>query len=79
MKNNLSFRKFPRKKRFCRFCADKTLFIDYKNVELLKDFLSERKRIYPRRMTGTCARHQRELSREMKLARNAALLQYTPD
>ncbi|UCG77656.1 MAG: 30S ribosomal protein S18 [Nitrospirota bacterium] len=68
-------RKIQRRK-FCRFCADKVEFIDYKNVKLLRSFITERGKIFPSRMTGTCARHQRELSGAIKKARNIALLSF---
>lgn len=69
-------RYYPRKK-FCRFCTDPSLVVDYKNYELLKSFLSERAKIQPRRITGTCAKHQRQLSRAIKRARHVALLPFT--
>ncbi|HEQ60683.1 MAG TPA: 30S ribosomal protein S18 [Firmicutes bacterium] len=69
-------RRFPRRK-VCRFCVDKTLYIDYKNYRLLRDFLSERGKIIPRRISGTCAKHQRMLTMAIKRARDIALLAYT--
>ena len=69
-------RYYPRKK-FCRFCADPSLVIDYKNYELLKSFLSERAKILPRRITGNCAKHQRQLTRAINRARHVALLPFT--
>ncbi len=71
-----SRRRYVRKK-FCRFCAEKDLRIDYKNVYLLKHFLSERGKIVPRRISGTCARHQRKLTVEIKRARIVALIPFT--
>ncbi|MBM4146074.1 MAG: 30S ribosomal protein S18 [Nitrospira sp.] len=68
-------KKFQRRK-FCRFCSEKVEFIDYKNIKILKSYLTERGKILPRRMTGTCARHQRELSESIKLARSIALLAF---
>jgi len=65
------------RRKVCRFCADKTLHIDYKWSEMLDDFISERGRIVPSRTTGTCARHQRRLKTAIKQARNAALLPYS--
>jgi len=65
-----------RRRKFCRFCADKVEFIDYKDVRTLKSFITERGKIFPSRMTGTCAKHQRELSRAIKRARNIALLSF---
>lgn len=67
-------KKFHRKKKFCRFCADKSEFIDYKDVRTLKSFITDRGKILPRRMTGTCSVHQRELNTCIKRARNIALL-----
>lgn len=72
----LQQKKFQRKK-FCRFCADKAEFIDYKDIRILKNYITERGKILPRRMTGTCARHQRELTEAIKRARSIALLAYT--
>ena len=65
------------RRKVCRFCADKTLRIDYKWYDLLEDFVSERGRIVPSRTTGTCARHQRRLKSAIKQARNVALLPYS--
>lgn len=75
----------PRRRRFggrsrrkvCRFCANKTLKLDYKWADVLRDFVSERGRIVPSRTTGTCAKHQRKLKIAIKRARNVALLAYT--
>lgn len=69
-------KKFQQKKKFCKFCADKVAFIDYKDIRLLKNYTTERGKILPRRMTGTCARHQRELTTAIKRARNIALLAF---
>ena len=71
-------RKAPRKK-VCIFCVDKTEKIDYKDVAKLRKFISERGKIQPRRMTGTCAKHQRELATAIKRARTVALLPYSVD
>ncbi len=68
-------RRFQRKK-FCRFCSDKIDFIDYKDIRTLRSFITERGKIFPSRMTGNCARHQRELSMAIKRARNIALLSF---
>ncbi|MBD5558245.1 MAG: 30S ribosomal protein S18 [Desulfovibrio sp.] len=74
----MAFRKkFAPRRKFCRFCADKDLPLNYKNPEVLKDFVTERGKIIARRITGTCARHQRELTREIKRARQMAMLIYT--
>lgn len=65
------------KKKTCRFCEDKKLKIDYKEYQILKDFITERGKILPRRITGTCSRHQRALTIEIKRARIIALLPFT--
>ena len=70
-------KKFAPRRKFCRFCADKELPLNYKNPEVLRDFITERGKIIARRITGTCARHQRELTREIKRARQMAMLIYT--
>jgi len=66
------------KRRVCLFCADKTQVIDYKNSEKLRNFITDRGKIAPRRKSGTCARHQRILAREIKRARHLALLPQAP-
>jgi small subunit ribosomal protein S18 len=66
---------FPRRK-VCRFCADSSMIIDYKDSKTLKHFTSERGKIIPRRITGNCAKHQRELTAAIKRARQIALLPY---
>lgn len=71
-------KKFAPRRKFCRFCADKETPLNYKNPEALKDFITERGKIIARRITGVCAHHQRELTREIKRARQMALLIYTP-
>ena len=68
-------KRFQRRK-FCRFCSEKTEFIDYKDIRILKSYLTERGKVLPRRMTGTCAKHQRELSESIKRARSIALLAF---
>ena len=65
-------------KRVCRFCANKTK-IDYKDADALRRFTTERGKILPRRITGTCAKHQRELARAIKRARAICLLPYVAD
>ncbi len=72
-------RSFVRKKKVCRFCVDKSDFIDYKKAEILAPFLQERGKILPRRMTGTCARHQRWLAVAIKRAQNIALLPFAAE
>ena len=68
----------PRKKG-CAFCVDKVEEIDYKDIAKLRKFTSDRAKILPRRVTGTCAKHQRELTVAIKRARNVALLPYVAD
>ncbi len=65
------------KRKACVFCVDKIDYIDYKDVGKLRRFITERGKILPRRITGNCAKHQRELTRAIKRARNIALLPYT--
>ncbi|HBF7704572.1 TPA: 30S ribosomal protein S18 [Clostridioides difficile] len=67
------------KKRVCQFCADKNAKIDYKSTQRLQKYITERGKILPRRISGTCAKHQRELTVAIKRARNIALLPYTLD
>ena len=75
----------PRKKRpfqrrkVCRFCADKQITIDYKDPRTLRYFISERGKIIPRRISGNCARHQRQLTAAVRRARSIALLAYATD
>jgi small subunit ribosomal protein S18 len=64
------------RRRVCRFCADSALKIDYKDVKLLGHFITERGKIIPRRISGNCATHQRELMTAVKRARQVALLPY---
>lgn len=68
-----------RKKKVCAFCAEKVAFIDYKDGVKLRKFVSERSKILPRRVTGTCAKHQRELTTAIKRARQIAVLPYISD
>ena len=70
-------RRFFAKPKFCQFCADKTLTIDYKKVDLLKRYITEDGKIRPRRQTGACARHQRVVAGAIKQARHIALLPFT--
>ncbi len=70
--------KRPRKK-VCQFCADKAEFIDYKDVAKLRKCMTERAKILPRRVTGCCAYHQRELTTAIKRARQVALIPYTAE
>jgi len=69
--------RYVRKPRFCQFCSDKTLEIDYKNTAVLRKLTTEEGKIRPRRQTGTCAKHQRAVAREIKRARHIALLPFT--
>ncbi len=69
-------RYFPPKRKVCRFCQRNLRDIDYKNVDILKRYILERGKISPRRMTGTCAFHQRRVSTAIKRARLLALLPY---
>ena len=64
------------RRKVCRFCVDRVEAIDYKDVARLRSFMSERAKILPRRVTGTCARHQRELTVAIKRARQIALLPF---
>lgn len=67
------------RKKVCGFCVDKVENIDYKDIARLRRYMSERGKILPRRVKGTCARHQRELTVAIKRARHLALLPYTAD
>jgi small subunit ribosomal protein S18 len=71
----LQQKRFQRRK-FCRFCSEKIEYIDYKNIKILKSYLTERGKILPRRMTGNCAKHQRELTESINRARSIALLAF---
>jgi small subunit ribosomal protein S18 len=64
------------RRKVCRFCADSSLVIDYKEPKTLRHFITERGKIIPRRISGTCARHQRMLTRAIKRARTIALLPF---
>jgi small subunit ribosomal protein S18 len=68
-------RRFFRKK-YCKFCAEKIEFIDYKNTKMLRGFMTDRGKILSRKITGTCSKHQRQLTRAIKRARSIALLPY---
>jgi small subunit ribosomal protein S18 len=72
-------RYFFRRRKVCKFCADKIDYIDYKDVKLLSGFVPERGKVLPRRMFGTCAEHQRKLTLAIKRARNIALLPFAAD
>ena len=70
---------FFRRRRVCKFCAEKIDYINYKDVRLLAPFLPERGKIQPRRISGTCALHQRKLQTAIKRARQLALIPYVTD
>lgn len=79
-KRNSKDRNFRRpRKKVCQFCADKSQEIDYKDAEKLKRFVSEKGKILPRRVTGTCALHQRKVTEAIKRARTIAILPYTAE
>lgn len=65
------------RKKICRFCADSAIKIDYKDSQFLENFITERSKIVPGRLSGACASHQRELSQAIKRARHIALLPYS--
>ena len=69
-------RRFFAKPKFCQFCADKTIVIDYKKTDLLRRYVTEDGKIRPRRQTGACARHQRVVAGAVKQARQIALLPF---
>ncbi len=69
----------PRKKRVCRFCESKDIYIDYKDEKRLQRFVTEQGKIIPKRITGTCAKHQRQLVTAVKRARHLALLPFVSD
>src|SRR5690606_18261125 len=68
-----------KRRKVCSFCVDKIEYVDYKDVARLRRYLTERAKIIPRRISGNCARHQRQLTRAIKRARQMALLPYTQD
>ncbi len=68
-----------RKKKFCQCCSDKVDTVDYKDVEKLRKYITERGKILPKRVTGTCAMHQRAITKSIKRARIVALLPYVAD
>ncbi|MCJ7783053.1 MAG: 30S ribosomal protein S18 [Desulfobacterales bacterium] len=65
------------RRKVCRFCTDKNLDIDYKNPKILRYFITERGKIIPRRISGNCAKHQRQVTVALKRARNIAILPFT--
>jgi len=70
-------RRFTVRKKVCRFCVDKAPFIDYKDLKTLRFFVTERGKILPRRISGNCARHQREVTVAVQRCRNIALLPFS--
>lgn len=72
-------RRFRPRKRVCNFCQDKTKAIDYKDINKLKKYVTDRGKILPRRISGNCAKHQRELTIAIKRARQIALLPYSAE
>src|ERR1700736_1535582 len=70
---------FYRRKRVCKFCVEKLEYIDYKDIKTLQQFIPERGKILPRRISGTCALHQRKLQNAIKRARIAAMLPFATD
>jgi small subunit ribosomal protein S18 len=75
--NRTRHRRIYVRRKVCRFCADKFMAIDYKDYRTLRHFITERGKILPRRITGTCAKHQRRLTTAIKQARIMALLPFT--
>lgn len=67
----------PFKKKFCKFCSEGVVWIDYKNVDLLEQYTTDRGKIIPGKITGACAKHQRQIGTAIKVLRNLALLPYT--
>ena len=78
-KTERPFRARKAKKKVCQFCVDKVSDIDYKDVAKLRRYVSERAKILPRRITGTCAKHQRQLTSAIKRARHIALLPFSAE
>lgn len=70
---------FRKRRKVCNFCVDNVEKIDYKELNKLKKYITERGKILPRRISGNCAIHQRQLTRAIKRARNVALLPYTAE
>ena len=70
---------FVRRRKVCKFCAEHIEYVDWKDIKLLQSFIPERGKILPRRISGTCALHQRKLQTAIKRARSIALLPYATD
>ena len=79
MENAFNRKRRKRRPKVCHFCVDKVEHIDYKEIDKLKKYITERSKIIPRRVTGTCAKHQRQLTRAIKRARLIALLPFTSE
>jgi len=77
--SNYRRKKYYSRSKECQFCKNKELEIDYKNVELLRRYIDDTGKIRPRRQTGACAKHQREVAKAIKNARHIALLPFTGD
>jgi small subunit ribosomal protein S18 len=75
----LKKRRAYRRQKVCKFCVDKVALIDFKDVKRLRGFVSDRGKIIPRRISGNCARHQRQLTAAVRRARSIALLAYATD
>ena len=71
--------RFAKVRKFCKFCKEKVAHIDYKNIDQLRSAVPERSKIQPRRLSGSCARHQRQLTVAIKRARHLALLAFQAD
>ncbi|QCI27363.1 30S ribosomal protein S18 [Buchnera aphidicola] len=69
--------RYFRRRKFCRFTAEKITHIDYKDISILKNYITENSKIVPSRITGTCSKYQKQLSRAIKRARYLALISYT--
>jgi small subunit ribosomal protein S18 len=75
--NNDALRRRGTRKRVCKFCADKEAVVDYKDAQGLKQFITDRGKVVPRRISGNCALHQRKVNVAISRARNIALLPFT--
>jgi small subunit ribosomal protein S18 len=75
--NNDALRRRGARKRVCKFCADKAAVVDYKDAQALKQFITDRGKVVPRRISGNCALHQRKVNVAISRARNIALLPFT--
>lgn len=71
--------KFFRRRKICRFCVDKIEWVDYKDTRVVQQYVVERSKILPRRISGTCSRHQRMIQQAIKRARHLALIPFTSD